>query len=280
MKRLFTLTPSELVAHLLLLILGLLTIFPLLWMLSAAFTPNEIISQRMIRLWPEQFTFSNFTLAASRQPIWAWLWNSIMTSALITLGKLLLSLPAAFAFARFRFRGRDPIFWIIIATMTFPSVLAIIPTYIAVIKLQAFDTFGAMIIPSIPYVGFYVFYFRQAFRSLPLSIFEAARIDGAGVWKEFWQIGLPNIIPSIAALSVISFMGAWNIYLWGQLVLEDGNKKTLTTGIAMFADIEGTRDMWGPLMATSLLSILPVLILFLLAQRFVVDALAPGGGDQ
>jgi ABC-type glycerol-3-phosphate transport system permease component len=268
-----------LVAHLLLIVLSLITVFPLVWMVSAAFTPNDIITNRSVRLWPEHFTFSNFTLAASHQPIWMWLWNSIMTSALITLGKLVLSLPAGFAFARFQFRGRDAMFWTVIATMTFPAVLAIIPTYIVVIRLQPFDTFGAMIIPSIPYIGFYVFFFRQAFRCLSLSVFEAARLDGARVWREFWDIAVPNVIPSIAALSVISIMGAWNIYLWGQLVLEDGAKKTLTTGIAMFADIEGTRDMWGPLMATSLLSILPVLILFLLAQRFVVAALAPAGAD-
>ncbi|MDR3475845.1 MAG: carbohydrate ABC transporter permease [Devosia sp.] len=267
-------------AHLALLVLGLATVFPLIWMVSAAFTPNDLIADKTVRFLPEHFTFSNYTLAASREPIWAWLWNSIVTSALITVGKLVLSLPAGFAFARFQFRGRDVMFWIVIATMTFPAVLAVIPTYIVVIRLQAFDTLGAMIIPSIPYVGFYVFYFRQAFRSLPMSMFEAARMDGAGVWREFWEIAVPNVLPSVAALSVISFMGAWNIYLWAQLVLNDGAKKTLTTGIAMFAKIEGTDDMQGPLMATSLLSIVPVLLLFLLAQRFMVDAFGSPGTDR
>ena len=164
--------------------------------------------------------------------------------------------------------------------MSFPSVLAIIPTYIAVVKVQAFDTYGAMIIPSIPYIGFYVFYMRQAFRSLPRSMFEASQIDGAGLWRQFLEIGVPNVLPAIAALSVISFMGAWNIYLWGQLVLEDQFKKTLTTGVAAFADLEGTDNVWGPLMATSLLSIVPVLIIFLIAQRFIVEALAPGIDDR
>jgi ABC-type glycerol-3-phosphate transport system permease component len=195
---------------------------------------------------------------------------------LITLGKLVLAVPAGFAFGRLQFRGREALFWFVIATMSFPTVLAIIPTYIAVVKLQAFDSYEAMIIPSIPYIGFYVFYMRQAFRSLPGAMFEAARIDGAGLWKQLVQIGIPNVLPAIAALSVIAFMGAWNIYLWGQLVLEDRFKKTLTTGIASFADLEGTDQVWGPLMATSLLSIVPVLILFLLAQRYIVDALAPG----
>lgn len=266
----------RLLLNIVLMAICIVTVFPLVWMVSAAFTPNDMIMAKAVRLWPDNPTLSNFTVAASRYPIWMWLWNSMLTATLITIGKLLLSIPAGFAFGRLEFKGKQALFWFVIATMSFPNVLAIIPTYIAVVKLQAVDTYGAMIIPSIPYIGFYVFYMRQAFRSLPASIFEAARMDGSGLWRQFIEIGVPNVIPAISALSVISFMGAWNIYLWGQLVLDDAFKKTLTTGIAVFADLEGAERAWGPLMATSLLSIVPVLLIFLLAQRFIVDALAPG----
>ncbi|MGY5804799.1 carbohydrate ABC transporter permease [Rhizobium sp. LEGMi12c] len=270
----------RLLLHIVLMAICIVTVFPLVWMVSAAFTPNDMIMAKAVRLWPDHPTLSNFTIAASRHPIWMWLWNSMLTATLITVGKLALSVPAGFAFGRLEFKGKQVLFWFVIATMSFPNVLAIIPTYIAVVKLQAVDTYGAMIIPSIPYIGFYVFYMRQAFRSLPASIFEAARMDGSGLWRQFIEIGVPNVIPAIAALSVISFMGAWNIYLWGQLVLDDAFKKTLTTGIAVFADLEGAERAWGPLMATSLLSIIPVLLIFLLAQRFIVDALAPGIDDR
>ncbi len=270
----------RLLLHIVLMAICIVTVFPLVWMVTAAFTPNDMIMARAFRLCPENPTLSNFTTAASRHPIWMWLWNSMLTATLITVGKLVLSVPAGFAFGRLEFKGKRALFWFVIATMSFPNVLAIIPTYIAVVKLQAFNTYGAMIIPSIPYIGFYVFYMRQAFRSLPASMFEAARMDGSGLWRQFTEIGIPNVIPAIAALSVISFMGAWNIYLWGQLVLDDAFKKTLTTGIAAFADLEGAERAWGPLMATSLLSIVPVLLIFLLAQRFIVDALAPGIDDR
>lgn len=266
--------------HILLIVISLVTLFPLLWMLTSAFTPNDLIVQKSLRLWPEEITLSNFQIAAERFPIWWWLFNSVMTSGAITLGKLAISLPAGYAFARMKFKGRQFFFWTVIATMSFPTVLAIIPTYIAVVKMQAFDTYSAMILPSIPYIGFYVFYFRQSFRSLPDEMFEAARIDGCGIWKQFRDIALPNILPAIAALSVISFMGAWNIYLWGQLILEDTGRKTLTTGIAMFADVDGAQTPWGPLMATSLLSVLPVLGIFLLAQRYIVEAFAVGTVDK
>jgi ABC-type glycerol-3-phosphate transport system permease component len=274
------LSPHQIVIHAVLLVTCFMTIFPLIWMFSSAFTPSDLIAAKMIRFWPEHPTLANFADAAARHPIWMWLWNSILTATLITLGKLLLAVPAGFAFGRMDFPGKQPLFWFVIATMSFPTVLAIIPTYIGVVKLQAFDTYGAMIIPSIPYIGFYVFYMRQAFRSLPGAMFEAARIDGAGLWRQFAGIGIPNVIPAIAAISVISFMGAWNIYLWGQLVLEDSSKKTLTTGIAVFADLDGTGQAWGPLMATSVLSILPVLVIFLFAQRYIVDALAPGMDER
>lgn len=275
-----TVQPGRWVLHATLALLSLLTLFPLLWMVTAAFTPEELIMAKSMRFWPEQPGFENFHEAARRQPIWAWLWNSILTASLITIGKLAISLPAAYAFARMRFWGRDAAFWLVVATMSFPAVLAIIPTYIGVVKLGAYDTLGAMILPMIPYIGFYVFYFRQSFRQLPDSMFEAARIDGAGIWKQFTQIALPNIIGAIAALSVISFLGAWNIYLWGQLVLETVRLKTLTTGIALFADLDGAAPPWGAIMATSLLSVLPVIAVFLLAQRYIVEALAPGLADK
>lgn len=266
--------------HVLLIIMSLITLFPLLWMVTSAFTPNELITQRAFRFLPEDFTFANFEAASARYPIWWWLFNSVVTASLITLGKLVISLPAGYAFAKMQFQGRQFLFWVVIATMSFPTVLAIIPSYIAVVKLQAFDTYSAMIIPSIPYIGFYVFYFRQSFRSLPDEMFEAARIDGCGIWKQFKDVAVPNVLPAIAALSVISFMGAWNIYLWGQLVLENTGRKTLTTGIAMFANIDGAATPWGPLMATSLLSVLPVLGIFLLAQRYIVEAFSAGTGEK
>lgn len=267
--------PATLAIHVVLAALSVATLFPLLSMLSAAFTPNELITAKAFRFLPDQPTLANFAVAAGRHPIWRWLANSVLTATAITIGKLLLALPAGFAFARIDFPGRRSAFWLVIATMSFPSVLAILPTYIAVVKIGAFNSYGAMILPSIPYIGFYVFCMRQAFLTLPASMFEAARMDGSGVFRQFWDIALPNVVPTIAALAVISFMGAWNIYLWGQLVLEDSDMKTLTTGIAMFADIDGVGNFWGPLMATSLLSVLPVLAMFLVAQRYVVSALAP-----
>jgi len=270
----------RLLVHVPLLLAAGIAFLPLLLVLSAAFTPNELVLADPLRLLPYHPSLANFTDALRRYPVMTWLGNSVLTAGAITIGKLALSLPAGYAFAKLRFRGRETLFWVILATMTFPAVVAILPSYIAVVRLGLFDTYAAMIIPSIPYIGFYVFYSRETFRRLPDAMLEAARIDGAGTLRQFLAIALPNVLPSVAALAVIAFLGAWNIYLWAQLVLEDTAHKTIVTGIAMFADIEGGQRLWGPLMATSVLSTLPVLLLFLLAQRWIAEAFAPGTAEQ
>ena len=274
------LTPGRVGAHLTLSLAALLTLFPLFWMVTTAFTPNDLILSRAVRFWPDQPTLDNFRIAFARHPVGLWLWNAFVVSACVTLGKLAISLPAAFAFARMEFRGRDALFWVVLATLTFPSIIGIVPSFIAVVKVGWYDSLAAVIVPSIAYVGFYIFYLRQSFRSLPPEMFEAARIDGAGPLRQFVQIALPNIRPAIAAVSVLSFLGAWNIYFWSLLVLESPEKKTITIGIKVFSDVEASNQLWGPLMATALLGVLPILALFLLAQREMLEAFAPGSGSK
>jgi ABC-type glycerol-3-phosphate transport system permease component len=267
-------------AHLALAAVALATLAPLLLMLANAFTPNALVIRQPIRLWPSQPTLANFVIAGQRYPLWTWLLNSLFGAAAITLGKLLLSVPAGFAFGRLKFRGRDAAFAVIVATLSFPSVVAIVPTFMAVLRLGLSDTRTALIVPSIPYIGFYVFYLRQAFRGLPASMFEAAMLDGAGLFRQLISIALPNVLPQIAVTSILAFVGAWNIYLWAQLVLEDVPMKTLVTGIALFADIDSRERLWGPVMACAVLSVAPVLALFMFAQRFLGAALMPGRADR
>ncbi|WP_372421599.1 carbohydrate ABC transporter permease [Salinarimonas chemoclinalis] len=253
---------------------SLATVFPLVWMLAAAFTPNDLILARPFRLWPESPTLANFAAAADAYPIWRWLWNSIVAAAAVTAGKLALSLPAAYAFARGRHRWRDAAFGFVIVTMAFPTVMVIVPTYLVVVRLGALDSLPALIVPSIPYIGFYVFFFRQAMKALPSEMFEAASIDGAGFLRQFVDIALPNVAHVVPALAAFAFLGAWNIFLWGQLTLGSVETKTLTVGVALFSDIEGAQSLWGPLMAVNCLAILPVLVAFLLARRSIERAFA------
>ena len=266
--------------HLVLAAAAVLAIFPLFWMATTAFTPNELVLRHAFRFWPEEPSLVNFETAFSRHPVADWLWNSIVVAGLVTLGKLALAVPAGFAFAHMRFAGRDTLFWTIVATMTFPTIIGIVPLYIGISMVGLYDTRAGVIVPSIAYVGFYVFYMRQTFRTLPGDMFEAAWLDGAGPWRQLRDIAVPNALPAIASMSVISFMGAWNIYLWALLVLDSPERRTLAIGIKVFSAIDDFEPLWGPMMATALISVLPVLLLFLAAQRIVMAAFTGRVGDE
>lgn len=265
-------TRSAWAVHLTLGLLAALTVFPLFWMVTTAFTPNELVLAKSWRFLPEEPSFANFRTAFERHPVALWLLNSVVVASLVTLGKLAIAVPAGFAFAHMRFAGRDALFWTIIATMTFPTIIGIVPLYIGISLLGLYDTRAGVIVPSIAYVGFYVFFMRQSFRTLSRDMFEAARMDGAGPVRQLVEIAVPNVLPPIASLSIISFMGAWNIYLWALLVLDSAEKRTLAVGVKVFSAIDDFEPLWGPMMAVALVSTLPVLILFLGLQRFVMAA--------
>ncbi len=250
----------------------LLAVFPLFWMITTALTPNDLVLTKAFRFWPDDPSLANFRMAFAETPVGAWLVNSLVIAGLVTLGKLAIAFPAGFAFAHLRFPGRDWMFRVIIATMAFPVAISIVPLYVGVSLMGWYDTRAGVIIPSIAYVGFYVFFARQAFRILPGELFEAARLDRAGPFRQFFQIALPNVLPTVASLAVVSFMGAWNIYLWALLVLDSPQKRTLAIGLKAFTSLDDVEPLWGPMMAVALLSALPVLVLFAFAQRFIMAA--------
>lgn len=263
--------------HLALLLAAVVTLFPLLWMFTTAFTPNELTFRRSLGLLPAEPTFANFVAAFGIQPVAYWLLNSIITSVAITVGKMAIAIPAAFAFAHFRFKGRDWLFALIVGTMTIPYVVTLIPTYIAIVKVDLYNTLAAVIIPSIAFCGFSIFFLRQSFKVVPTELLEAGVIDGAGPFRALVSIVIPNSLPAIASLSVLGFLSAWNLYLWPHLVLNDADMKTLSIGLKLFATNQEQLQQWGPLMATAVIGLLPALMIFALAQRYIMDAFVHSG---
>jgi ABC-type glycerol-3-phosphate transport system permease component len=255
----------------------LVTLFPLLWMVRTAFAPSQDVFRATLSLWPAHPTLQNFAAAFQLHPVGTWFVNSVVVSGTITMGKLAVAVPAGFAFAVLSFRGRDTAFALVVGTMAVPYVITLLPTYVAVASVGLYDTLCGVIVPAIGHCGFVVFFLRQAFKSLPRELFEAARIDGAGPWRQLLTIALPNIWGAIAAMAVLSFLGAWNLYLWPHLILDASEHKTLSIGLKLFATTGEQGGEWGPLMATALLAALPVVALYLLAQRQLVSAFATSG---
>jgi ABC-type glycerol-3-phosphate transport system permease component len=258
--------------------LCLLTAFPLFWMVATAFKPPEEIFSRNVSVLPANPTLENFPEAFRQQPVGRWFANSMFVSVGITAGQLLVSVPAAYAFARYRFRGRNALFALVVGTMLVPDVITIVPNYVLVSNLDWINTPQGVIIPRVAFTGFFVFLLRQAMLTVPQELFDAARVDGANEWTVLWRVALPLVRPAVAVVAILSFLSAWNLYLWPLLVLDDAVTKTLPVGIQYFAlTPEGGGQTWGAMMATATLAILPPLVLYVFAQKAIISTFVESG---
>ncbi|HEU0165681.1 MAG TPA: carbohydrate ABC transporter permease, partial [Thermomicrobiales bacterium] len=180
-------------------------------------------------------------------------------------------------FARLRFRFDKALFAMVLATMIVPGVVTVVPNYVMISRLGWMNSWMGVIIPSLPATAFYVFLLRQTILTLPQDLIDAAKLDGASTIKLLWQIVIPNVRPAIAVVTVLSFLGAWNQYLWPLLVLNDFDKKTLATGMQFFTSNAESAQMWGPMMATATIAALPPLIVYALAQKQIISTFVTSG---
>ncbi len=268
---------NSIVLHLLIVVICAFTIFPFLWMFSTSLKQADEVFTRDLRLIPHSPTWRNFPDAFTYFPVANWFWNSLGISTIATAGKIAISLPAAFAFARLRFRGDKLLFAMVLATMIVPGIVTVVPNYILISRLGWMNTWAAVIIPSLPQTAFFVFLLRQNILQLPQDLLDAARVDGANTIKLLIQIVMPNVKPAIAVVTILAFLGMWNQYLWPLLVLNDFEAKTLATGMPFFTNNTESAQMWGPMMATATIATLPPLILYALAQRQIIDTFVTSG---
>lgn len=268
---------GKLLVHAVVILICFFTVFPFVWMLSTAFKPADEVFTRDIRIFPTEPILSNFPDAFTYFPVAQWFWNSFGIAVLTTLGKLLVSVPAAFAFARLQFRFGKFFFAMVLATMIVPGVVTIVPNYVLVANMNWLNSWAGVVIPSLPATAFYVFLLRQNVLQLPQDLIDAARLDGASTIQLLWQIVLPNIRPAIAVVMVLSFLGAWNQYLWPLLILNDFESKTLAVGMQFFSSNTESAQLWGPMMATAAIATLPPLIIYAFAQRQIISTFVTSG---
>jgi len=268
---------NRILLHTLVAAICFLTIFPFVWMVSTAFKPADEIFTKDIRLVANHPILSNFPDAFKTFPVARWMWNSFGIGVLTTLGKLAISFPAAFAFSRLKFRGDKFFFAIVVSTMIVPGVVTMVPNYVLVSDLGWINTWWGVIVPSLPGTAFYVFLLRQSILTLPQDLIDAAKLDGASTIKLLWQIVLPNVRPAIAVVTILSFLGAWNQYMWPMLILNDFNNKTLATGMQFFTANVESAQMWGPMMATATIAIIPPLAIYAIAQKQIISTFVTSG---
>jgi len=259
---------KNIVIYVLLASIAVAMLFPLLWLLSTAFkSSGENIFQFPPQFIPSQPTLENFIKVWQSHPFAQYLWNSTIIAGLTVVGNLLFSSLAAYPLARLNFTGRDVIFAIIIATIMIPFQIVMIPLYVLTIKLGLKNSYFGVIFPSLA-SAFGIFLIRQALRGIPQELEDAARIDGCNDWQIWWLIMLPLIKPALITLSIFTFIGSWSDFLWPLLILDRPEYYTLPLGLANLA---GAFSLdWRLVAAGSIIATTPVLIIFLILQKYIV----------
>lgn len=258
-----------------LLISALLVVLPLVWILLTSFKTDFDAINSPASPFPNPFTTEAYsTLASGQQPIFRWFLNSLLAAALQTAIILATASAGAYALARLEFRGKKLVFGAIVGTLLVPPVIFLIPNYLIVQSFGWLDTIWAITIPGAA-GAFGIFFLRQFFIGLPAEIEEAARIDGAGDFRIFWQIVLPLSKPALATLAVLSFLANWNDFLWPVYVLLSPENLTLQPGLSILSGAYSTH--FAIVMAGAVVASVPVLILFTLAQRQIVESVASSG---
>lgn len=255
--------------------IAFLMLIPLLWLISTAFkSPTEDVFQFPPQLWPKELTFSNFTKVWNNEPFGQYFINSLVVASLTVGLNLLFSSLAAYPLARLNFIGKDWIFTAIISTIMIPFQIVMIPLYILTVQLGLRNSYLGVIFPAIA-SAFGIFLLRQAFQGVPKELEEAARMDGCSELGIWWHVMLPSVRPALVTLAIFVFIGAWSDFLWPLIVLDDPAYYTLPLGVAKLAGTF-TND-WRLIAAGSVISIAPILVFFLLMQRYIVPSDAASG---
>jgi multiple sugar transport system permease protein len=262
------------VTYVLLSLMAVITLLPFVWMLSTSLKTQASVFVYPPEWIPSPVQWSNYADVIRVMPFLRYVLNTAGVATSITLLHLAVSSLAAYAFARLRFPGRNRLFLAYLATLMVPGQVTLIPNFIIVKYLGWIDTYQALIIPQI-FTAFGTFLLRQYFLTIPRELEDAARIDGASAFGIYWRIMLPLSGPALATLGVFTFTAQWNNFLWPLIVINDEQMRTLTVGLRALV---GEFTVQYPLlMAGSVISVLPMLIVFLLAQRFFVRGIALTG---
>lgn len=265
--------------------IALLFIAPLLWMLAGSFKPDTAVHEHVQSLrgfLPAPFTTENYAEAARRTQLADTLFNTALVVLLVAVGGLLVNAPAAYAFARLRFPGREALFLLLVSTIIIPIEVIVIPLFMTVRTTRGLAelvgerpwTIAAL---SAPFMAkaFNIFLLRQYFLTLPRSLEEAAYVDGAGLWRAFWRIALPNAAPALGTVVLLDFIIHWNDFLWPLVICQGERSRTIQLGLANF--FTQPPISWGAILAYAVIATAPLALAFLIGQRWIVQSLASTG---
>lgn len=272
MKKAKTKVKFSIPGTILLICLIAIIVLPFYIMLVGAFKPNTSLIQVPIDLMPfRDFTFKNIVKIVEKSDLLVWMRNSLIISLSVAFSTCFIGVTAGYAFAKIKFRGKNILFALVMATMMMPKQMLLIPNYLVAYNLHLQDTMVGVILTSIA-PAFGVFLSRQFITSLPSTLFDAAEIDGCSELGKFFRIVLPLSLPSVGTISIFSFFATFNDYIWQLIMISDKKLQTLPIGLAFFASKSGK----GEQLALALLATLPLIILFIICQKFFIKGATAG----
>lgn len=257
-----------------LVVLALIVLVPVLWIIFGTFKPEKEIISYPPTFFPHLLTFENFSIVSKRIKIWRYALNSFIYAGGTTLIAMFVNSLAGYVYARFKFKGKNICFLLTLATMMIPFQVIMVPLFLIVFKLGMYDTYWGLIIPRIA-VATSIFMMRAAFTGLPKELEDAGRIDGLSEFGIYLRIMLPQVKPALICLFILSFNGSWNDLLWPMLAVSSTNMRTLANGLALF--VGEYTVQYGAAFAGTVISLLPMLLLYIFGQKYFVQGMASSG---
>lgn len=264
--------------YLLMVVIAVVFIAPYIFAIMASFKPlPDILSQRAWQP-PTHPTLANFRQVFSQYDFGTFLANTAIVTVILTAGQVTFSLMGAYAFARMHFPGRDALFWVYLATLMVPNVVTMIPLYVIMDRIGLLNTYWAIFLPYVLGTPYTVFLMRQFFMTLPEEVIEAARLDGCSESRILWRIVVPIARPIIVTATIIAVVFSWNNFLWPLIATNSNSLQVMTVGVANFKSNFGTQ--WNLVLAGSLVALIPMVIMFVAFQKYIVNSIALTGVNR
>jgi sn-glycerol 3-phosphate transport system permease protein len=258
-------------SHALLVVLAFISIFPIYWMFVTAFRPaSDALSTNPL---PGPFSLENFSYVLQTIPIAGMLGNTFAMSFALAASQLLVAILASYGFARWDFLGKKALYLLFVGSWLVPFQVTMIPNYLLVSQMGLLNTITGVVLPQLC-SAFAVMMLRQHLEAFPKDLLDASQMDGRTSWRTLWEVVVPNLRPALAALAIMLFISAWNEYLWPSLIMQKSDA-LIQVGIRGFLGAEGNN--WGAIMAASALACLPIFLIYIFLQRYVVDAFVRSG---
>ena len=262
--------------YLTLILIAISMLYPFFAMINLSFADNNVIFFETGKLIHTNLTFQNYKNVFSEIPLSLYFLNSLIVALTATIGQVIFSALAGYAFARMKFRYRNALFLIILITMLIPPQVNIIPLFFLMREFHMINTYPALILPAV-FGGFGVFLMRQYFLGFPKDLEDSAKTDGCNIFQIFFKIVLPLALPAVATLAIFTFVTTWNSFLWPLIVTNSESMRTLPVGLAVYKGSFREVTLWGELLACSVICTLPVIGVFLLGKKYFINDILQGG---